>query len=140
MTSQALEQDADIQPAIRGEGVAVVVDTTARVYDLRGLAWNGQEFLKEFVGYLFLDLQNDGTNPIYYYFSGVNTNDLNEATIQAAGSTLARVAAVPKVLRAAQDAPVRLRLPRDLFLVVKSTGGTTTLRIFPSSKVDRRVP
>lgn len=131
---EAVGQDANIQGPRRGQGVALTVDTTARVYDLTVLAWNGQAFAGMTDVFLYLDFQNDGANPIYYYFGSDNTNDLNEATVHAAdGSVLALVNAVPKVLRAAQDTPIRIQCDIDKFLVVKATTGSSVLRIFPSS-------
>lgn len=132
--NESMKNNANLLPPRRGNGAALTVDTTARVYDLRALAFNGQAYKANVDEALFLDLQNDGTNPIYYYFSSSNTVDLNEATVTAAGGTLALANAVPKVLRAAQDAPVEIERDIDQFLIVKSTGGTSTLRIFPSSK------
>lgn len=134
MDSESQRLVANIQAARRGQGVAVTVDTTARAYDLTVLSWNGQGWKAYADEALYLDLQNDGANPIYFYFSPTNTVDLVDSTIQAAGSTLALVNAVPKILRAAQDAPVELERDIDKFLIVKSTTGTTVLRIFPSSK------
>jgi len=140
IVNESMQNNANLLPARRGNGAALTVDGTARAYDLRTLAWNGQSFFQNVDEALFLDLQNDGANPIYFYFSPTNTVDLNEATVTAAGGTLALANAVPKVLRSAQDAPVELERDIDLFLIVKATGGTSTLRIFPSSKSTRQVP
>lgn len=129
---EAQRQDSNIQGGRRGEGTAVAIDTTARAYDLRGLIWNGQKYYAVYQEFVFLDLQNDGDGKIYYYFSPTNTVDLNEATIQAAGSTLANTLAVPKVIRGNTDAPARIQRDKDLFLIVKGSAAST-LRIFPSS-------
>ena len=139
MTVEVETQEANIQPPRRGEGVAVTVTTISNTYDLKVLSWNGKEHLPQLHGYVFLDIQNDGANPLYYRFGSTNDNDLNEATVQAAGSTLARVAAVPKLLPAGQERAVRLQLDKDTFLSLKSTGGNTVLRIFPSSDSSTRV-
>lgn len=135
IVNESMRHNANILPARRGNGVAITVDTTARAHAVTTAAWNGQTYKENYDEALFLDLQNDGTNPIYYYFSPVNTVDLNEATIQAAtDANLTPANAVPKVLRAGQDAPVEIDRDIDKFIVVKSTGGNSTLRIFPSSK------
>jgi hypothetical protein len=137
MNTEAQHQDANIQPARRGQGVAVLVDATARSYDLTRLAWNANPWNRGSQEFVYLDLQNNGAADIYYYVTNDSgLPDLNEATIQNAGDALALVNAVPKVLRAGQDAPVRLQRDLDKFLVLKSAG--STLRIFPSSNSSAR--
>lgn len=132
--AQAQNQDSDIQPARKGQGVAVTVDTTARAYDLTVLPWNTIVYLPSRQVDLFLDLRNEGTNPIYYYFAPNSTVTLNEATVVAAGGTLALDATVPNLIPAGQMISVRCSRTEDPFIHVKSTGGTSTLRIFPSSQ------
>ena len=131
--SEALRQDANIQGPRRGQGVAVATSAAVTAYDLRGLAWNGQSFAGMTDVFLYLDLQNDGANPIYYYFSTAADVDMNDGTVQTVGATLALTNAVPKVLRSAQDTPIRIQCDVDTFLILKSPAGASVLRIFPSS-------
>lgn len=134
LSTEAVYQEADIQPARRGEGMAITVDTTGRAYSLQLLVINGNQFQGQYQEHVYLDLQNDGANPIYYYFDQQGTTvDIAPATVQAAGSVLVASSVVPKVLRANQDAPVRINRALDKFLHLISTGGSSTLRIFPSS-------
>ena len=135
MGNESIVHNANILPARRGNGAAITVDTTARAHAVTTSSWNAQTYKENYDESLFLDLQNDGTNPIYFYFSPTNTVDLNEATIQpATDANLVNANAVPKVLRAGQDTPIEIDRDLDKFIIVKSTGGNTTLRVFPSSK------
>jgi len=134
---EAIHQDADIQPPRRGQGMALAVDGVARAYDIRQLLFNGARQVPQYGEHLFVDLQNDGANPIYFYFDTQGaTIDLNETTVTPAGNSgnpvLTLSTVVPKVLRAGDDAPVRIRRDQDMWLHVKSSAGST-LRIFSSS-------
>lgn len=131
--TEAQRQDSNIQPPLKGQGCAQTVDTTPRAYDLRLIPWNGQNWHQVLDEDLFLDLRNDGTNPIYFYFATDNTVTLNEATVVAAGTPMAQSGVVPQLLPAGQLLSFRLRRGLDFFIHVKSTGGNSTLRIFPSS-------
>src|SRR5882762_10388933 len=132
--AEALHQDANIQGPRRGQGIALTVDVTARAYDMRTLPWNVQSFSAPTDIFLYLDFQNDGTFPIYYYFSpAVSPVDLDDASVIAAGTPLLLDPKAPKLLRASQDATVRIQCDIDQFLVIKSTGGPTVLRIMASS-------
>jgi hypothetical protein len=131
--ADAVNQDSNIQPARRGQGVAIAVDATARPYDITGINWNSVKYNADSQNsWLYLDLQNDGTSTIYYYFDTVTSSDMAEGTIQAAGATLAQVNAVPKAIPTGVTVPVRIKRDVDKWLVLKSSA-TSTLRIFPSS-------
>lgn len=135
MTSvyEAQDQDADIQAPRRGQAFALAVDATARAYDITNDNWNGNAYQPGYSDHVFLDLQNDGANPIYYYFDIQGAVvDMNVAIITAAGTTPVLDTRVPKVLRSGQDTPVRIDRVTDKFLHVVSALGST-LRVCASS-------
>src|SRR6267378_3823612 len=102
---------ANVTPPRRGQGTAVATDATVRPYDLTALSWNGQKWRGNVDESLFLDIQNDGTFEIYFYFSDVSATDLSES-VPAAGTALALSLTVPAGLPAGQT--VGYEIERDI--------------------------
>lgn len=125
------EQLANVQPPRRGECFALTVDSTARAYDITVLAFGGiapeaghSRRLETFVTLRAI------TNDVYFYFSNVNTADLDNTSVIAAGGALAYANPQGFPIAAGTEVRVRLDRSRDLFLIVKaaSTSGTLFFR------------
>lgn len=131
--TESQRQDSNILPPRKGNQVAQTADTTGRAYDLRALAFNGQTYKANYDEELFLDIINDGTNPIYVQFAPDNVVTMAPATVTAAGTPMALSNTACRPIPAGQFIPVRINRNVDQFIHVQTTGGTSTLRIAPSS-------
>lgn len=128
-------QAANVRPPRRGACIALTVDSTARAYDLTGLTFGGGKPSEDGSGArnVFLTLQAE-TADVYFHLSSTNSADINQATVIAAGGTLAFANTSCAVLKYGTDGtPVRLDRGVDKYLVVKTSAGTATLRIWASS-------
>lgn len=132
-SAQSVNQDSTIQPARRGQGIAITVSGSSIAYDLSKVPWNGMQFTPLRNVSVMLTLRNDGVNPIYYLFGSTNDADLDETFVQTPGSTLALNSVVPELLPVGQRVSVLINRPDDLFLQLKATGGTSVCRIFATS-------
>jgi hypothetical protein len=122
-------------PPRRGNGFALTVDNTVRVYDLRGIAWGGKSWDEFGVGTgLYLTLHNDGTVDMYVRFQNVSTADMNSATVISAGSTIALSNAFAQRLPPGGFADVRIDVTEDLYLSAVTSSSTGTLRVHASSQ------
>lgn len=122
---------ARVLPPRRGAVLALTVDSTARSYALGSLAFGGHTpAASPRRNEVYLTLQADG-GAIYFYFHSSTDADLNEATVIAAGGTLAFNAAYCAVIEDGQTAQVCIDRALDKYLVVKGTG---TLRLYASSE------
>lgn len=132
--SVASEQQQNIQPPRAGQTLAIVLDNTARSYDLTSLDTGGviPEADTDRRIEVFVTIQAE-TAGAYLSFSNV-ARTVNEASAVAAGGTLAydNTACAKLELGAAA---VRYRLNRSLdkFLNVKGTGAGV-LRLWVSSE------
>lgn len=133
-TSEAEQQDANIQPPRKGEIMAQTVDSTARAIDLTKLSFNGQTWQASQKEYLYVTLLNESSSTnIYYYTATDSTVNLDQTLVVAAGGTPSLRTTDPWVLFPLQKEPIRLQRDVDKFLHVKVASGTATLRIGSSS-------
>lgn len=133
--SLAEAQIAQSQPPRRGAVIALTVDSTARAYDLTGLALGGKT--PEGAGTASMDVvlwMQAETNDVFFHFHSASATDLNDATVIAVGASLAFNAAYGACLEAGAS-PIKVRINRaiDKFLVVKAASTSGTLRFWACS-------
>lgn len=133
-SSLAEQQAANVVPPRRGSIVALGIDATARPYDLTALAFGGDSYNEKTQTHVFLTLQNEGTDPVYYALLSATANDLDDTAKIAAGGTLAFANPHAAVIQGGQMHRVRIQKDVDKFLEVKCAATkTSTLRIYASS-------
>lgn len=131
---QILNQAMSPLPPRRGQGFALTVDGTVRVYDISTLAWGGVTFDQTARDKgLFLTLHAQGGDIFFRFQSGTDT-DMNSATVISAGGTITLQASFCQ--RLAQDgyADIKIERVEDKYLSVSGSG---TLRVSLSSQPPR---
>lgn len=123
----ALFQSSLARAPRRGSVIALTVDSTARPYRLDNIP-----LVTEGASRMFVALQADG-GAIYYYFSDASHDDLDEATIIAAGDTLEFGDEYGAMLTDGAIHDLALDADVDKYLIVKTISSDATLRIFVSS-------
>lgn len=131
--SLAEAQIAQSQPPRRGAVIALTVDSTARAYDITGLALGGKTPDGTAPSEVTLWMQAD-TNDVFFHFHSSSATDLANGTTIAAGGAIAFAAAYGAVLEAGER-PIKVRINRalDKFLVVKAASTSGTLRFWACS-------
>lgn len=138
MTTELQSQAYNIIPPRRGNGFALTVDSSARVYSLAGIAWGGKTPDAQWLNTgLFLSLINDGTTAIYFRFQSVSTNDMDPTNYVSAGGTIALDNKYACILPPNSYAELRLDPGEDLYLSVKTSSSTSVLRVHASSQPPR---
>lgn len=134
-TSEAEQQDANIQPPRRGQVIAQDVSATAFPIDMTKLAFNGQTWNGAQQEFLYLTLVNESaTTTIYYYFQPAATPLTGDpAVINTAATQPAFVDTSMWPLLPLQKESIRLRRDVDKFMVVRTASGNATLRLTSSS-------
>jgi hypothetical protein len=134
MGTAAEEQAANVQPPRRGAVLAISVDTTARPYDLSSLDLGGitPEADHKRRHETWVTLQADGGD-VYYYFSSATASNLDNTAAVAAGGTPAYATTHGAKIKQDDRHEVRIDRSRDVFLIVKTSTGTATLRFWASS-------
>lgn len=138
MSYDLQNQAFNVTPPRRSDGFALSVDSTARVYDVGSLAWGGRTFDEAAADKaLFLTLEAE-TADVYYRFRGDSgAADLNQATVIAAGGTVALQVTFGSHLVSNTSRDVRIDRLFDRYLEVKTSAGTATLRVSISSNPPR---
>lgn len=139
----ARDQVSECMAPRRGAVIALEVDSTARAYDLKTLAFGGvtpDEAGRNPI-HVMLWMQAE-TNDVYFYFADgevgtVATTDVagidNTAKVTA-GSALAFANTYAPVLKAGNGPlPVRINRAVDRFLVVKAASTSGVLRFWAAS-------
>lgn len=123
-------------PPRRGSILAITVDSTARPYDLTGLAIGQAEAPEQDINRrleTFLMLQAE-TNDVYFYFDSATGSSLADGTTIGAGSALAYASAYCAVLKAGNQ-PLKVRIDRaiDKFIILKAASTSGVLRMWVAS-------
>jgi hypothetical protein len=132
--ADAVGQDSNIQIPRRGEVMAITVDTTGRAIDLRLLAFNDVNWKLGSKEWVFVNLKNqDAANSIFFYAAPDNTVTIDPAAIIAAGTAASFPGTHAWFLAPGEERSYRISRDNDLFLHVRATAGTPTLRLGTSS-------
>lgn len=134
MSSQVGLQAENIVPPRRGYCAAVTVDSTARSYLLTSIAFGKAYNESNASDAIYLTLQNVGSVGIYFHFHDSTDADLNDATVVAAGGTLAFSAAAGMFIGPNSMVDVRIVRATDKYLVLKTSSSSATLRLYASSQ------
>jgi len=131
----ALQQEANVLPPRRGQCLALTVDTTARAYDISGLALGGHTPPGSNSGpsYVFVTMQAI-TQDVWLHFHSASATDLDNAAVITAGSALAYANTYGYRIPAGGERRFRLNRAVDKFLVVETSTSTATLLIAASSE------
>ncbi len=124
----AIEQTANVAPPRRGKVIALAVDATARPYDISALSLAGSTSLSCIVA---LQAQ---TASVFYYFAPATANDLDPAAVISAGGAIAYANTFGVEIPAGATHEVRIDRTLDLFLVVRTSSATATLRLWAASE------
>lgn len=131
---EVLNQLANPIPPRRGNGFALTVDGTVRVYDISSIAFSGSTTFKGSADKgQYLTLHADGGD-IYFRFQSVSTADMVTATVISAGGTIALSDAFAQKLPSGAFADVRIDRLEDKYLSVTGSG---TLRVHASSQAPK---
>lgn len=135
--AEAVSQDSNMQPPREGQLLALTVDATGRGYDLSVLTINSQKFQANVDEAVFLTLRNDSTTTNLYYKFALTQGAaaaLDPAVTLAAGSPLAFTTTSCEFIPPSSAINHRIHRPTDKFLGVRTSSGTTVLRLYPSSE------
>jgi len=132
-TSEAEQQKATTIGARRGQIVAIAVDGTARSYDLRLLPFGGQAFQQSFKEAVFITLANDGGVPLYYQLNQDGTADIDPSANIAISNPPAFTNTHCQAIFSNTKEVIRLDRFVDKFIVIRTAGSATTLRLSVSS-------
>jgi hypothetical protein len=122
---------SDVAPPRRGAVLVFAVDSTARAYDLTTLALAGE--LPAEGQFVVVALQAS-TASVHYHFSPTNVASLDHAATIAAGGAVAYADAYGIELPAGAVHQIRIDRTVDSYLVMKTSTGTATCRVWAASE------
>lgn len=132
-STNAEEQAAAVQPPRTSQIISLAVDATSRSYSIASLALGGVTPEEDTMRRLetWITLQADGGDVFYTVSASAATVD-DTAKI-AVGNALAYAATYCAKIKQDDRHEFRLDRARDLFINVKTSAGTATLRFWASS-------
>lgn len=134
MFPEATRQADNVLPPVQGATIALAIDATSRPYDLQSVVL-GSDGSKSPTDHVFLTLQNDGANTIYFACAASNANAIDDTAVLAAGSPLSFANGYCAPLFAGSSIDFRVQKTLHRYLIVKcASGKTSTLRFYASSQ------
>ena len=135
MDSQVVVQGANEIPTRKSAVLALTVDSTARAYDISGLAFGGYtpDGTNSRNHYVNVYIQAE-TADIYICFDSTSTVTLDNTAKVAAGGTLAFANTYGAVIIAGTTVKCRILRPVDKYMHVKTASTSGVLRMWASSE------
>lgn len=135
MDDLVVSQNANEVPPRKSAVIALGVDTTARAYDITGLALGGYTPPGSNTApkWTSVYLQADG-GAVYVVFDSTNTVTLDDTAKIAAGGTMAFANTYGALIPSGASVKVRINRKDDKYLHIKTASGTAVLRMWASSE------
>jgi len=135
MSSEAARQALNVVPPRRGGIIAITTDTTARPYDLTGLALGKAYGSGDNSGAnsgVYVTMQAQTAN-VFYQLSSATASDLDETAAIAAAGTAAFANTHGALLVAGDTVQFRIIRTTDKFLILKGAAAGI-VRLWASSE------
>lgn len=130
---EAIRQAANVVAPRKGAVLVFSVDSTARAYDLTGVAIGKAYDSVRVSDFIYVRMEAEGGD-VYYHFDSATSSALNDTSAISAGGSVAFNNAYGA--RLPKDSIIDIRIDRavDKFIVLKTSSGTAKLRFYAASQ------